>query len=122
MARHSHRAQVRACDGTRLKAISERDAHRLISDGEAIGRTRNGELEIELKERRASDRTSPNITHRDMVNNAFACLERRRNSARTKVAHWPHVHDRYAVTVLVRGAVWIPNQKAAAARAAAMAR
>jgi hypothetical protein len=97
MARHASRAHVRASDGTRLRAIPEREAHLKIASGEAIALTISQDgrpLEIELVERRSVPRTSPHkssLTHQDMISNAIGRADRERNNATVKVAQWPFV-------------------------------
>ncbi len=127
MARHCNRARVRSSIGIKLKSITESEAWDLIKNGHADRLTSNRELaqgkplEILMKPRRQSCRVRASITCGDIISNAEARDERRCNPATVKVDMWPHQHDRFAVTIHA-GKVWIPNPRAAAERAAELAK
>jgi hypothetical protein len=101
MARHTNRARVRACDGSRLKSISEPAALSLVDQGRAQVISKAGEqLEIEMNAIPDSSARAASLTVTDMVSNAIAKADRRNNSsAVVKVKMWPFVHDTFAVRV-----------------------
>jgi hypothetical protein len=133
MGRHANRARVYDCDGAYRYSTSRQKAEDLIKTGRARQLTseedlKAGEaLEIQLKDevrpndRRKGSRTA-SITSADMVNNAVARADGKKTPTTAKVNAWPREHDKFSVTVLPQRRVWVPNPKAAAARAAELSR